>query len=80
VNHVWVFDLVEAAGEQDLELAVERQATEVCMTQDMSSSSEKEYVEDVVEDGPYLDEVNYFIHDAFQRVLFFQYSLQGTQT
>jgi hypothetical protein len=60
VNHEWVSDIVEAAEEHELELAVERQATEACVTEHVSSSSDEEDVEDVVDEGAEFDGLNLF--------------------
>jgi hypothetical protein len=56
VNHEWVSDIVEAAEEHELELAAERQATEACV-EHVSSSSDEEDVEDVVDKGVEFDEL-----------------------
>jgi hypothetical protein len=60
VNHEWVSDIVEAAEEHELELAVERQAAAVCVTENFYSSSDEEDVADVVDEGVELDELNLF--------------------
>jgi hypothetical protein len=60
VNHEWVSDIVEAAEEHELELAVERQAAEVCITENVSNSSDEEDFEDVVDEGVEFDELNLF--------------------
>jgi hypothetical protein len=56
VNHEWVSNIVEAAEEHELELAVERPATEACV-EHVSSSSNEEDVVDVVDEGVEFDEL-----------------------
>jgi hypothetical protein len=72
VNHECVYDIVDAAQEHELELAIERQATEACVIKIVSSSSVEEDVKDVVDEGAEFDEPNLFLHEALHRVLLIQ--------
>jgi hypothetical protein len=51
-------DIVEAEEEHERELAVERHATEACVTEHVSSGSNEEDVEDVVDEGVEFDELD----------------------